>query len=399
MEGMDNIPGQSNAHMIYIPAIVFTVISPLFCVLRAWSRFRKGGRLGSDDYLILAALIFSLASSGVMIASCQYGFGQHIYNLTAENKIEALKYFYLCQITYKTSINLTKCSILLLYVRIFGNVRWIKYLCSFLIGCVSLYCIASVAATIFQCSPLPRAFNKSIPGRCIDNGDFWYANAGFSVGTDVIILLVPMPLVYKLQIPRLQKVGLALIFALGGFVIVTSCLRMTTINIAATSPDTTFDIASTMWTIIEMNVAIVCACLPMARPLLVKMFPKLLHPNSSRRGEKSAYAPGGGIRSSFAIKGYYYMSNQESQNQSENDDWTRVGGREHAVHTTTIRKGDQTSQESILSDPMSTQGAKTDDAESGKELQGIQKTVQYSVEYSAMESLRYVPMGWYPKGP
>ncbi|KAK3358071.1 hypothetical protein B0T25DRAFT_176443 [Lasiosphaeria hispida] len=364
-----NLPGPSNAYMIYVPVIVFAVVSPLLCGLRLWSRFRKGGRLGADDYVILAALAFSLASSGVMIASCQYGFGEHIANLLPENKIETLKYFYMCQITYKTSINLTKCSILLLYIRLFGNVRWIKWVCWFLVISVGMYCVASVVATVFQCDPVPRAFNKLIPGVCINNATFWYANAGFNIATDVIILLIPMPLVWQLQIPRIQKAALIVVFALGGFVVITSCLRMTTINIAATSPDSTFDISSTMWTMIEMNVAIVCACLPMVRPLLVKLFPSLM-PKSSSNARKYGGASGGtGGGGGFGSKGY-----MSSHSQDREGEWARSEAQD-VIRMSSIRKGDQSSEEYILHD-----------AKEAPELQekgpkGIQKTMQFTVAY------------------
>ena len=58
-------------------------------------------------------------------------------------------------------------SILLLYVRIFGNVRWFKWASLILTVCVAMYGFGSIIATIFQCSPVPRAFNKLIPGTCI----------------------------------------------------------------------------------------------------------------------------------------------------------------------------------------------------------------------------------------
>lgn len=138
-----------------------------------------------------------------------------------------------------------------------------------------MYCIASVLVTVFQCTPIEKSFNNSLEGRCINNGQFWYANAGFSIATDVLIYLIPMPLICKLQIPWVQRIAIMMVFAMGGFVIVTSCLRLTTINIIAHTTDLTFQISSTMWTVIEPNVAIICACLPMIRPLIAKAFPKL----------------------------------------------------------------------------------------------------------------------------
>jgi hypothetical protein len=57
MSAPGNLPGDSNAHMIYVPVGVFAAICPLLVGTRIWSRLRKGGHLGPDDYLILFALV------------------------------------------------------------------------------------------------------------------------------------------------------------------------------------------------------------------------------------------------------------------------------------------------------------------------------------------------------
>ncbi|KAL6355965.1 hypothetical protein LRP88_09549 [Fusarium phalaenopsidis] len=340
-------PSLSNAHMLYIPIAIFGVLCPL--------------------------LIFSLASSGLEIASCHYGFGRHSKTLSNENKIEALKFFFVCQVSYKACINLTKCSIVLLYLRIFGKVRWFKWLCWGLVAIVAMYAVSSVIATIFQCTPVRRAYNKSVPGTCIDNGKFWYANAGFSIATDLIILFMPMASVYQLQIQQIQKIALVIVFALGGFVVITSCLRVTTIDIAATTTDVTFDVSSTMWTVIEMNVAIVCACLPMIRPIIVKVFPKLM-PRSSSNNQK------------YGTPSYGTKSYAHSQARDKNE-WIQIDAGRNGIPMTSIRKAGSTgSEESILGPQVEAgtnlgpPGAPWPIEENGQ--MSIQKTVQYSVEYS-----------------
>ncbi|KAI1844440.1 hypothetical protein JX266_009327 [Neoarthrinium moseri] len=352
--------GESNASLIYIPCGVFFVLSPLLVGTRLWSRMRNGGSLGADDYTIMASATFAIASSAIMIISCYYGYGRHRGVLTSPNLADTLKYFYICQITYKASINLTKSSILLLYVRIFGGIRWFKRVCIGLITIIALYCIASVLATIFQCSPVRKAWEKEMQGQCINNGQFWYANGGFSIATDMIILVLPMPLVYALHAPRVQKAALMLVFALGIFVVVTSCLRLTTINIQAISPDPTYDIASTMWTIIEMNVAIMCACLPQIRPLMLKMFPRLMPGSySNERSERPPQVT------------YFNEHAKADPSSSEDSRWAHIEGRDgiHLSNLANVRKGDGSSEEYILQDDKT-----------------IHKTVNYSVEYSKKSS-------------
>jgi hypothetical protein len=110
---------------------------------------------------------------------------------------------------------LTKASIILLYLRIFIQ-KTFRIICWAMLSIIVAYMIATTAAAIFQCTPIPRAWDKTIPGTCINITQNWFANAGFSIATDVIILLMPMPIIYSLNLQINQKLGLMFIFALGG---------------------------------------------------------------------------------------------------------------------------------------------------------------------------------------
>lgn len=269
----------------------------------------------------------------------------------------------MAQVTYKASINLTKCCILLLYLRLFRIVRWFRWSCWAILACVASYLTASVTATIFQCQPVMRAFDKSLEGTCIDMAKFWFANAGFSIATDIIILLLPMPLVWRLEVPTAQKVALMAVFAVGLFVVVTSCLRVTTLDIFAKSADNTYNIANVMWTIVEPNVAVMCACLPILRPFVVKLFPSL----------RSKSYPG-----AFKTPEYDSAKSRDtngSQPRAPGRDWVELGGVQHqALHQAAMQRpaSNTGSEESILAA-----------AQTPKDVSpGIHKTVEYSIKYT-----------------
>ncbi|KAF7545136.1 hypothetical protein G7Z17_g9410 [Cylindrodendrum hubeiense] len=230
--GSGNLPGESNAWMVRTPCIVFFVLTPIFVALRLWSRIARRTGLGWDDWTIMLSFACALTVQILMMISCNYGFGQHVKNLALENKLMALKLFYIAQIFYKFTINLTKCS------------------------------------------PIEGAWNKTIGPKCINLTKNWYANAGFSIATDILILLLPLQPLWASKLPVVQKWSLMIVFTLGGFVTVTSIMRSKTLSFSTTSPDTTSDdITSTLWTMVEENVAIICACLPMCRMPLAFLFP------------------------------------------------------------------------------------------------------------------------------
>lgn len=280
----------------------------------------------------------------------------------------------MAQVTYKATINLVKCCILLLYLRLFFIVHWFRYSCWALLTVVAMYCVASILVTIFQCRPMIRAFDKSTPGTCIDTAKFWFANAGFSIATDIIIILLPVPLIWRLGAPLAQKFALMGVFAIGIFAVVTSCLRVTTLDIFATSPDNTYNIDNVMWTIVEPNVAIICSCLPILRPLAVKLFPGL---GSRQWGNYNTF--GARAYNTSRSRG---NNTQRSQTLAGDDpaarqDWVELGGVKSLGenHATIRRPSSYTgSEESIL------QGTQAPPKESN--VPGIQKTVEYSIQYS-----------------
>ncbi|KAF3019391.1 hypothetical protein E8E14_012195 [Neopestalotiopsis sp. 37M] len=207
--------------------------------MRLWARVRSKAGFGWDDWTSLASATFAMIVMAFMLASCSYGFGQHIANLTPQNKIMTLKMFFVSQVFYKLTINTTKMSILFLYLRIFLQ-RWFRIACYILLAIVASYMIAAFFASVFQCTPVPRAWNKTIAGTCINITTNWYANAGFSIATDLTILALPMQPIYTSNLRMRQKIAVMILFALGVFVAVTSILRMQTLDFSSSSLDTTW---------------------------------------------------------------------------------------------------------------------------------------------------------------
>lgn len=111
-------------------------------------------------------------------------------------------------------MNMTKMSILMLYLRIFIQ-RWFRITCYVLLVIITSYMVGAFFASVFQCTPVARAWNKAIPGSCIDITTNWYANAGFSIATDIIILTLPMYPLYKSKMILKRKIALMIVFALG----------------------------------------------------------------------------------------------------------------------------------------------------------------------------------------
>jgi hypothetical protein len=212
-EGLDDISSR-----LSIPALVFSLCTPLIVLARFLARTTHGNHLGPDDWTILTALCFGETVSVLMIICCEWGFGKHTKELPSSLVTRTLELYFYAQIFYKITFGLTKVSILLLYLRVFGVWKFFRRLCWILVAVVISFTTSSVIASIFQCSPVAFAFDKSLNnghGTCFDLTKFWYANAGFNIGSDAILIVMPIFPVKGLNIPTRSKVALCGVFAIG----------------------------------------------------------------------------------------------------------------------------------------------------------------------------------------
>lgn len=124
-------------------------------------------------------------------------------------------------IFYDINVGLFKISILLLYRRVFA-VRWLRITVDVNVAFITAFTIALVGKDVFACTPIRRQWTPDLPGSCIDlQATYYWASALFLL-TDLIILILPQPLVWRLQISRRQKFGLTLIFCLGIMLVPTT---------------------------------------------------------------------------------------------------------------------------------------------------------------------------------
>jgi hypothetical protein len=200
-------------------AIVFAVISVLTIILRLLSRTLIVGKLSPDDWIICVAVVISWAFIGCTIASVQYGLGSHMEDVLVrgtDNMITYAQVVWLSSIFYNACLGFIKCSVLALYMRL-GDPN-LRMLSMIMTGVVFCQAGANVFACIFQCSPISAAYDITIPDdqkRCVNINAFYLANAAVNILTDLLTYTLPIPLVLKLQVPKRQKISLAVIFGLG----------------------------------------------------------------------------------------------------------------------------------------------------------------------------------------
>lgn len=77
--------------------------------------------------------------------------------------------------------------------------------------------VAILLATCLACQPVASNWDVRITTeRCINRGAVAYGMAAFFILTDIAILILPMPVLKHLHLPRRQRISLMATFALGG---------------------------------------------------------------------------------------------------------------------------------------------------------------------------------------
>lgn len=84
--------------------------------------------------------------------------------------------------------------------------------------CITAITVMYFSATIvaaFQCSPIAYTWDKTTDGRCLDMQMLYQLGAAFNVASDIAILILPMPLVWGLQMPTAKKISVQFVFLMG----------------------------------------------------------------------------------------------------------------------------------------------------------------------------------------
>lgn len=161
-------------------------------------------------------------------AVIEHGLGLQASEVPFDHLVTIGKAIFADEIVYVIGLGITKVAILVMYCRVFP-LRTFRIAAWIIGGITTVWSLMFVFICIFQCNPIPRAWNLTIPGKCLYLRGIFIGNAVPNIVTDAIILSMPVYHVWKLHLRQAQRVALTGIFMLGGFVIVASIYRFTTI--------------------------------------------------------------------------------------------------------------------------------------------------------------------------
>ncbi|KAJ4011594.1 hypothetical protein NW752_008600 [Fusarium irregulare] len=274
--------------------VSMTVLALLSCVLRLYSRHLKAQKLWWDDYVILFSMVWNLAVVGFIFAMHANGMGLHADKVPMSQIVMMAKWLVVAEVLYAWNLGWTKLSLLLMYYRIF-RVPYFKKMAWIVGSFVFAWVITITFLFIFICVPVAKLWYPDLPGHCINQVGTWIANAASTIFTDIVILCLPIPPIWKLQLGKSEKLGLTAAFAIGSFVVFASAYR-TSVLFTYSDKDPSYTLAPTVgWTEIEMSAGIVSANLPTMLPVLrivakftgLSSFASTIRSNGQSKGDQS----------------------------------------------------------------------------------------------------------------
>ncbi|KAI1823262.1 hypothetical protein F4861DRAFT_540134 [Xylaria intraflava] len=262
---------------------------------RAWLSFIEASRadfsslffsLSSDisicaiPFLIGVSVLSDMAGNGNCSTCGIRQFGRKM--LSASRLPRSQRGALAVAISVLTPLALWSCKapILFLYLRVFGLKRWLRIASSITLVLIGLVYISGIVAIPPACTPHTRNLSQQFIETCQERTRATNVYLGsVSVVADVVILVLPMPVIFGLKLLVPSRIGLLFLFISGLFAIAASIISLYFKAMSLKVPGTSLAISilATLPTsltpprITECSVAVIVGCVPSLRVLWSKI--------------------------------------------------------------------------------------------------------------------------------
>ncbi|KAL2844802.1 hypothetical protein BJY01DRAFT_263773 [Aspergillus pseudoustus] len=250
------------------------VLSIIFVALRTQVQFHNTGRFFINDYWIFFAIVCHIATAIVYQIAIPPMYDVQYFDYATQPMDAAfmgraslfLRLQFALDFLLWTTLWAVKFSLLFFFWRLFDSVRTpVRVFWWTMCAITASTWITLVVLQNFACDPIKNFFTL---GKCSSARDIYYSNLvfKFTVGTDIagdiLIMLIPFPLLRTLHVAPRQKYILAAIFSLPIIPIIFAVLRLVIANPSTGNVD---PIKFQLYSMLENSSAIVTSCLPSLR--------------------------------------------------------------------------------------------------------------------------------------
>ncbi|KAI0002685.1 plasma membrane protein Pth11-like protein [Xylariaceae sp. FL0662B] len=276
------------SHLI-AAGVALSVVDIIAVGCRFWLRQQHKLPLKLDDWLMVPATLMTVGIGIVMV----YGVSQealayeikvppnytgNIFELTTEQIALASKLEYAFSIMLTLALGCIKASILFFYLRIFSVHKGKVHV--FLVGFITLIALWTIAfffIMIFGCKLDSKALWGStldLMAQCTKTLGSVIAFCVTDFATDVLVIFVPIPLIWRLKLSTSKKIATSIVFLLAGVTIAASLTRLIItaravgMRFATGSNEIRIITLYLYWGMVECGIGVLAACLPTLSSLL-----------------------------------------------------------------------------------------------------------------------------------
>ncbi|PYH40404.1 uncharacterized protein BP01DRAFT_351460 [Aspergillus saccharolyticus JOP 1030-1] len=257
--------------------IMLTTLALLTYGARVYCRLSRKS-WGVEDWIMSVALV----PFAVLVAGCVggafNGIGIHEWRLDEPGNEQYLaagkKFFLIFEVGYCAAIIPIKLSISWMLIRVAEGRRAYLYV-QYVV--ITMFVIMNIIALIFiliNCIPVDAAWNDEAlknGGHCQPSyvlADVYYACTAVNILTDWVTALLPVPLLWKVQINRNTKVSIVGLMGLGIFASLSACVRLKYTVALTSQADYLFGVANVViWGFAENALGMIVGNTATLRPL------------------------------------------------------------------------------------------------------------------------------------
>ncbi|KAF1973174.1 hypothetical protein BU23DRAFT_507193 [Bimuria novae-zelandiae CBS 107.79] len=284
---------------LYGSIIPFLVLDVVVIILRFVARRRLGQKPQVDDWLMIPAFIGVIALAGMYfwgLASKSLGYRYMLLPPPGvdmmspdfvpefagpESRIVATRRLeYSSLIIYTAVAGLIKISVLIFYRRIFTVTQsrkdWRNWFFIAMIVVITAWALSWIFAFVFMCRRNVQTLFTSpenLAANCVDTLAVGYGHSVSDFITDALIIVIPIPFVWKLHLPTGRKLAVCGVFLLGSLAAGSSLVRMAwmtwnqEVGFGMETDEELMITTELYWMMLAIILGVLAACLPTLRGL------------------------------------------------------------------------------------------------------------------------------------
>ncbi|KAL5411474.1 hypothetical protein PMIN03_004804 [Paraphaeosphaeria minitans] len=305
------------------------------------------------------ATLLALVGAGIVVPEVHYGCGRHIDHISSEDFKIGFKLNFITQPIYLIAICIVKQSVGFFLLRI-ATIPFYRHSIQGIMAFMAVYTIGCFLSIMFQCTNLAVQWDTSEKGTCWSKEKvqaLGYTNTACNIITDLLFaIVIPIPMLWQVQLNRRQKSSVVGILGLGIFATAAALVKISFLPEYGSTGDWLWDSRNiTIWTVLETCVGIIAGNLPCLKPLFRTVLGSTYGRGSKGRTGATGNTPrymgyGGGTNAvSAKAKGFSSLTSSKADRQPHDPYELKtmgVGGRGGGAMSATSITGDGGSDKS-----------------------------------------------------